>query len=1337
MKLVAFYITTFLLVGLGFTKLNAQTFEHVENYAGFNGLKENNGVAIADYDNDGDLDVFVVAKAKDEEGVESSHSRLFTNNNDGTFSDVTEFSGLVNLLKKNETNSLTTRALNGFKFGAFWGDYDNDGFPDLFLTNMQKIQLFHNKGNGTFEDVTLQAGFENYKGCANTDATWFDYNTDGYLDIVISEWEDKCGGNHLFKNNGDGTFKDVSEIIKGVVNKPSFQSVPFDFNGDGWMDLYVANDYAAFSNDLFVNENGVQFNNQATSFGLDHSKDDMGMAIGDYNNDGNFDFFITTIGNNALFENGGANNFVDKAEKLNISVTGWAWDATFSDFDLDRDEDLFIANGFISFERNMYFENLLNTEIGFADKSQKAGLWDSTVSVGAGVFDFDNDGDLDLFVSNNDTFSYLYENKVTDFNHVARNLHWLKVKLQGVESNRDAVGTKVSIKTASGSLHRYYTGKGFLSQNKVPVHFGLGGDAEILELKITWPSGKVDTYFNLKVDKTVFAREGQGIEILDVAPSVKTYGCTDVTSCSYNPYAVVNTGTCKYLKAGSIAGTVDAIKRSIEKYSYTPQNGSYLTWAVTGGEIISGQGENVITVIWSGQNSGIVSVFETNENCSTEVVELKVNLRSKNESVVQEYSSIARLWNETLLDLIRNDYARPTVHARNLFHTSIVLYDAWALYDDTASPYLIGSTVHNFKNDFLGFSTLEPLEEARKKTISYAAYRLLTERFQNTPDPDYSIGLLNDVMAKLGYDIRATDDDYSTGSPIALGNYIANQVIAYGLQDGSNELHHYKNSYYEPVNEPLNLSLKGDISGINPNRWQPLTFDSFIDQSGHLIQGKTPDFLGPEWGNVKGFSLSETDKVTYSRDGHDYNVYFDPGTPPSISSEDYKWTFSLVSKWGSHLDPYDGVLWDISPKSKGNVSISAMPQDFADFKNFYKEDEGGDIGIGRPLNPVTKMPYEAQIVPRGDYTRVLAEFWADGPDSETPPGHWFTILNYVSDHPLLKKRFKGQGNTITDLEWDVKSYFILGGAMHDAAITAWGIKGWYDYIRPISAIRYMCAKGQCSDPSKAHYDTSGIPLKPGYIELVTESDPLAGANNENVGKIKLFSWKGHEFINDPTIDEAGVGWILAENWWPYQRPTFVTPPFAGYVSGHSTYSRAAAEVLTLLTGTEYFPGGMGEFLAKKNEFLVFEQGPSMDVKLQWATYRDASDQCSLSRIWGGIHPPADDIPGRKIGEKVGKQAFEFASKYFSGLKPQEEPANAELTIYPNPLTVTSSELFVTNTKETSSFALYDINGRLLQKPLQAFDEETKVTKLTLPKTLFPGIYILTIDHQSKKVIVVN
>ena len=194
----------------------------------------------------------------------------------------------------------------------------------------------------------------------------------------------------------------------------------------------------------------------------------------------------------------------------------------------------------------------------------------------------------------------------------------------------------------------------------------------------------------------------------------------------------------------------------------------------------------------------------------------------------------------------------------------------------------------------------------------------------------------------------------------------------------------------------------------------------------------------------------------------------------------------------------------------------------------------------------------------------------------------------------------------------------------------------------------MADRGQSTDMSLPSFDPSGIPLIDGLTAIIEEGDDLAGLNNENVGKIKIYSWKGPDFIDDPSVDVAGVDWILGTHWWPYQRGTFVTPPFAGYVSGHSTFSRAAAEVLTALTGDEFFPGGMGEFDIKQNEFLTFEKGPSENLTLQWATYRDASDQTSLSRIWGGIHPPIDDIRGRVIGEKIGIEAYNLAIQYFTG-----------------------------------------------------------------------------------------
>ena len=613
--------------------------------------------------------------------------------------------------------------------------------------------------------------------------------------------------------------------------------------------------------------------------------------------------------------------------------------------------------------------------------------------------------------------------------------------------------------------------------------------------------------------------------------------------------------------------------------------------------------------------------------------------------------SVARQWNEVLLEAIRNDFARPTVHARNLLHTSIVLYDAWAAYDSIADPYFLGDTVGTYYCPFSGITTPSNIDSARNEALSYAGYRLLKHRFSNSPGANESLPLFDSLMMALGYDTLYVDTNYTNGNPAALGNYLAQSMISFGLQDGSNEQNDYVNTYYSAVNPFIAPVVAGNPSIIDPNRWQPILLDVFIDQSGNPFPLSTPPpFLSPEWGDVVPFAMNNSDRVQKTRDGDNYWVYKDPGGPALIDTSnmaltaEYQWGFSLVSAWGSHLDTTDGVMWDISPASIGNNP--AFPTDIAGLRNFYNLEEGGDQSVGRSINPKTGQPYTPQMVKRGDYARVLAEFWADGPASETPPGHWFTIINYVNDHPQIVKKWRGQGALLSDLEWDVKCYLTLAGAVHDAAVAAWSIKGYYDFIRPVSAIRYMADQGQSTDTTLANYSPMGIPLIDDFIEVVEAGDPLAGIFNEHVGKIKVYTWKGPDYISNPLTDAAGVDWILAENWWPYQRPTFVTPPFAGYVSGHSTFSRAAAEVLTLMTGDEYFPGGVGEFVAPKNEFLVFEEGPSEAVILQWATYRDASDQCSLSRIWGGIHPPADDIPGRIIGEELGIDAFHFAEQYF-------------------------------------------------------------------------------------------
>ena len=625
--------------------------------------------------------------------------------------------------------------------------------------------------------------------------------------------------------------------------------------------------------------------------------------------------------------------------------------------------------------------------------------------------------------------------------------------------------------------------------------------------------------------------------------------------------------------------------------------------------------------------------------------------------------SVARNWNETLLYAIRRDFARPTVHARNLFHISAAMYDSWALFDETASLHFLGRTVApnnaalpacNFptqlRQSWRDFAATD-LAIARQTTLSHAIYRILQARFAKSPGATESLQRVDALFAALGLDQAIDSVDINTPNDAAtLGNYLANCVIEYGLNDGANEVNDYSNQYYTTINPPLDPTGTGNAGLVDPNRWQSLQLNSFIDQSGNLTD--VPIFLGAEWSEVAPFALKASDVTQVHRDNSAFPVYLDPGAPAMLSDDpaanrEYQLGHALVAKWSSHLDPTDGVSWDVSPANVGNAG--SLPDESTSVLDFYNALDGGTNELGYAINPVSGEPYEPVLVPRGDFTRVLAEFWADGPDSETPPGHWFQLYNtLVSDHPDFTPRYGGTGEELDSLEYDIRAYFILGAAMHDSAIAAWSAKAAYDYIRPISALRYMASLGQSSDLSAGNYHIHGVPLENGWIETIHEGDSLAGNGGVNIGRIKARTWRGPNFIRNPQTDVAGVGWILLENWWPYQRPSFVTPPFAGYVSGHSTFSRAAADVLTKLTGSEYFPGGLAQFTAPKDDFLVFEKGPSVDVTLQWASFRDAADQTSLSRIWGGIHPPVDDLPGRRLGSQVAERAWDRAQLYFSG-----------------------------------------------------------------------------------------
>ena len=379
-------------------------------------------------------------------------------------------------------------------------------------------------------------------------------------------------------------------------------------------------------------------------------------------------------------------------------------------------------------------------------------------------------------------------------------------------------------------------------------------------------------------------------------------------------------------------------------------------------------------------------------------------------------------------------------------------------------------------------------------------------------------------------------------------------------------------------------------------------------------------------------------------------VYHDQGTPRQLGGATdaaFKQIDALTFiRLSSQLDPNDGVMIDISPATRGNTPN-------APFTESYDQ-------VGYAVNPFTDQPYTPQMVKHGDFGRVVAEFWADGPRSTAPPGHWNEIANDVTDKMDalgIPKRIGGTGPVVSDLEWDVKKYFALNGGMHDAAIAAWNHKGVYDSARPISFIRYMGQLGQSSDPNLmvdlggGNHGEHVSPRRPaagagagGSHHAADDGGRASGTSISPATRARSPSARGRGPSTAPRRSttrrkSAASTGLPPKTWMPYQLLGFVTPPFAGYVSGHSTYSRTGAEVLTLFTGSEFFPGGIFEYDIPMGSGLDFEYGPTTPMKLQFATYFDASDQASISRIYGGIHPPADDFPGRRIGNMVGPDAF--------------------------------------------------------------------------------------------------
>ena len=499
------------------------------------------GCAFIDYDNDGWMDIFILSGTRVEGDPGDATNRLYKNNHDGTFTDVTEKAGLHDV---------------GWASGVCVGDYNNDGFEDLFCTYFGQNRLYRNNGDGTFTNVTKGAGLLNEVPRWGAGCTFVDYNRDGHLDLFVSNyvqfdfkrvpkpganincnWKGvpvECGprglppGFHSFyRNNGDGTFTDVSweTGISELRESYGMTAVVADFNEDGWPDIYVACDSTPSL--LLINNGKGKFSEEGVLRGVALSEDGMeqagmGIGIGDYDLDGHLDIFKThfTEDTNGLYHNDGQGNFEDvtRAAKIGVETRYICWGAGMVDLDNDGLPDLFMTTGSVypQIEKTLpqypnkgprvVFRNLGSGIFEELIEEAGPGVAAAHCSRGCAFGDFDNDGDVDILIVNlNEPPSLLR-------NDVSGNHHWLKVKLVGTKSNRSAIGARVVVSYGGKrQAQAVMSQSSFYSSNDPRLHFGLGAEKSA-DVEVHWPSGAVEKLKTVTADQLIVVKEGSGVQ---------------------------------------------------------------------------------------------------------------------------------------------------------------------------------------------------------------------------------------------------------------------------------------------------------------------------------------------------------------------------------------------------------------------------------------------------------------------------------------------------------------------------------------------------------------------------------------------------------------------------------------------------------------------------------------------------------------------------------------------------------------------------------------------------------------------------------------------------------
>jgi hypothetical protein len=997
--------------------------------------------------------------------------------------------------------------------GVCWLDYDNDGWLDLFVVNsysnadarrwqkqggLPRTALFHNV-RGSFVDVSRKSGADlavRGEGCVAAD-----FNGDGNTDLfVTTDSYDK-----LLWNNGDGTFTEGSKAAGIDTFGWHAGAAVADVNGDGRPDLFVA--------------------------GYTDLNAPVASAVSGF--PGNFEGVRDLLYLNEGSDENGHTLFREVGAQAGLEAASFrhGLGAQFTDYNGDGRPDLYVAN---DEDPNQLYENVAwpggaaadpaGLGFRFEERGAAEGVADPYAGMGIASGDYNGDGKLDLFVTNSRREPYA----------VLRRSPGAQAFSNGRPAFRSASSGSAGWGATWADLALDGTPDLVLANGAIPVT-SLARDA-----------GPIQVFADLKHGAQPQRFANVGVAGLHSAPHVNgrglaaadydNNGTVDVVVNSIGNRLVLlrNTGARGHwlevrlsaFAPGAVATVVLPDGKTLVEESHA--GSSYLSSEDPRLHFGLGAATTVKSLVVRFPDGGerrfsnvgadrVVTVVPPRaRRAATRAIPAPTEfVRPGCASALTRERSVARVWDEVALE-IDPGKDNPALQARNLFHLSAAMWDAWSAYQPTGTGYFV---TEKHRAD-------APLA-ARDAAISYAAYRLLLWRASFEPGLARSFERLTATMRGLCYEPGFTDA--SGDSPAAVGNRIAAAAIEYGRRDGSLEDQHYLDPSYVPVNEPLIVSQPGSTMH-DRTFWQPLALGRIVTQDGLTIPARVQTFVASQWGHVRGFALPASKK----------GLPVDPGSPPLglPSSSTYKKAAIDVIRW------------------------SALP--------------GGATAMTR---------------------------WATA-----EPARWNAIANAVSDS---RDRSLGRRARLAS---DVKLYFALNGALHDAAVATWGAKRAYQAVRPISMIRALAFAGQSSDRHAASFSADGLPLVPGLVELITRQSSAPGQRHAALA--------GH--VGDIAIRTARA-WVLGTSWLP--RAGTATPPYPGWISAESAFGRAAATVLRAEAGSRRVPAG---------------------ARLPWTTYDRAAAEAGLASLYAGTETRADVTAGARVGSRIGRDAWALAERYFAG-----------------------------------------------------------------------------------------